>query len=194
MSLKENVNAIKEELTTEEQFLESVIKAEGFWKKYKMPIIIVATVVIMGLLAKAIMGYIAEQNLISANEAYSKVVDNSTDKEALSTLKSKSPALYELYLFNQSMKKGEVAALEEVKTKLSDPILGDLLTYQIASLKEKMSPSDIDIAKELALFEEGFLLLKANKIKEAKAKFAQIPQNSSLKSVVENLNHYMGKE
>jgi len=35
LSLKENIEAIKEELTVEEKFLESVIKTESFYKKNK---------------------------------------------------------------------------------------------------------------------------------------------------------------
>ncbi len=192
MSLKDNVNVIKEELSAEEQFLESVIKAEGFWKKYKKIFIALAVIVLVGLFAKVAMDYIHESNLKASNSAYSALLKDSKDADALATLKSKNPKLYELYLFKTSMHSGDVAQLEKSQSSLTDPILKDLLHYQIGSLKKKPTAADAGIAKELALLEEGYLLLQANKIKEADAKFAQISSSSSLQGLVKNLKHYRG--
>ncbi len=187
------MNAIKEELNTEEQFLESVIKAEGFWKKYKMPIVILATLLLLGLLAKAVMGYMADSNLESSNAAYNALSKDSGDSAALATLKSDSPKLYEMYLFKDAMAGSDISALEKAKSAISDPILLNLLSYQISSLNKKVTAADAGVAKEFALLQEGYLLLKENKIKEADAKFSQISKESSLYGVVKNLQHYSGK-
>ena len=193
MSLKENVKAIKEELSTEEQFLESVIKAEGFWKKYKTPLILLSTAVVVGFLAKAVMGYLHESNIEASNEAYSALLKDSADTSALATLKSKNPKLYEMFLFKDSMKNQDPAVLAKSASAIQDPVLKKLLQYQVASLNKKVTASDAGIATEFALLQEGYLLLKENKIKEARAKLAKIPKNSALSSVVASLNHYMGK-
>ncbi len=193
MSLKENVDAIKEELSAEEQFLESVIKAEGFWKKYKKIIITLAVVLVVGLLAKAVMGYIHESNIEASNSAYNALLKDSNDAAALATLKGKNPKLYEMYLFKTSMDSKDVATLEKTKESITDPILKNLIAYQIGSISKKVVPSEAGIAKEFALLEEGYLLLQENKIKEAAAKFAQIPSDSTLQAIVKNLKHYSGK-
>ncbi len=193
LSLKENVNAIKEELSTQEQFLESVIKAEGFWKKYKNIIIAAVAVILIGLIAKGITGYIHTQNIITANKAYNLLLKNSSDTKALALLKSSSPELYSLYLFQNSAQKNDLAALQKSKSEIKDPILQELLTYQINSLDNKITVADTEIAKDFALLQEGYLLLKADKIKEAKAKFSHIEKNSPVRGVVELLNHYQGK-
>ena len=193
MSLKDNIKTIKDELSTEEQLLESVIKAEGFWKKYKTIIIVLATVLVVGVLAKAIMGYMHDNNVESSNAAYNALMKDESDSVALATLKASNPKLYDMYQFKKSVASQDVATLEKTKAEVSDPILKNLLTYQAGSLNKKLTASEAGIAQELALFQEAYLLLQENKIKEAQAKFSQIPADSSLRGVVANLKHYMGQ-
>ncbi|HIP46518.1 MAG TPA: hypothetical protein EYG95_03045 [Campylobacterales bacterium] len=193
MGLKENVKAIKEELGAEEQFLESIIKAEGFWKKYKKLVIALVVLLVVGLLTKAVMGYTHDNNIESSNNAYNALIKDSGDTAALATLKSSNPKLYEMYLFKTSMASKDVTTLEKSKQEISDPVLKNLLSYQIGSLTKKVSSLDAGVAKEFALLQEGYLLLQENKIKEAAAKFAQIPADSTLRATVESLKHFTGK-
>ncbi len=193
MSLKENVKAIKEELSAEEQFLESVIKAEGFWKKYNKLVIALAVLLVVGLLTKAVMSYIHDGNIESSNNAYNALIKDSGDTAALATLKQSNPKLYEMHLFKTSIQSKDVAMLEKSKAEITDPILKNLLSYQIGSLNKKVNSLDVGVAKEFALVQEGYLLLQENKIKEANAKFAQIPADSTLRSTVDSLKHYSGK-
>ena len=192
MSLKENVDAIKEELSAEEQFLESVIKAEGFWKKYKKPLIALGVVVVVGLLAKAGMDYIHQSNIEASNKAYNILLKDSGDAEALATLKDKNPKLYEMFLFQKAVKVGDTKALEDIKGDITDPIMQDLLAYQLSSLEKKVSAVDTKIVQNYALFEEAYLLLGQDKVKEADAKLSQIPADSPLHGLIANLKHYMG--
>ena len=193
MSLKENVNAIKDELSAEEQFLESVIKAEGFWKKYKRVVITLSVLLVVGLLAKVLITYMQEREIESANVAYNTLLKDSGDTVALATLQKSNTKLYEMYLFKTSIESKDVSTLEKNRGLITDSILKNLLSYQISSLNQKVTAQDVGIAKEIALLQEGYLLLKENKIKEAEAKFAQIPADSTLRSSVENLKHYSGK-
>lgn len=193
LSLKDNVNAIKEELSAEEQFLESVIKAEGFWKKYKKIILTLAVALVIGLLVKVGMEYMHERNIQASNKAYNQLLSDGENSQALATLKSSNPKLYEIYLFKNVAKSTDVAALEKVKSEIKDPILQNLLSYQIASLNKKVTSADAGVAQPLALLQEGYLLLQDDKIKEANAKFAQIPADSALRDIVANLKHYSGK-
>jgi hypothetical protein len=189
MGLKENIDAVKKELSTEEQFLESVIKAEGFWKKYKKLILSAVTLLIVGVLAYTLYQSIQERNLIAANEAYMTLQTNPGDSEALAILESKNPKLYELFLFSSQIKKGDF------DSKVTDPILQDLLAYQKASssksgLKE-YSQKQNALLKEFASLQEVYLLFKDGKSKEAKAILDQISENSSLGQLAQSLKHYM---
>ena len=192
MSLKDNVNAMKEELSAEEQFLESVIKAEGFWKKYKTLIISVATIVILALLAKVGMEYMHQKDITESNLAYNALLKDSGDTNALNSLKKSNPKLYELYLFSNSTKANDAGSLEKIATEVNDPIMKELLSYQIASLKETPAPVDTTVAKEFSLLQKAYLLLKSGKIKEGDALLEQIPTNSSLRELVTTLKHYRG--
>jgi hypothetical protein len=193
LSLKENVNAIKEELSAEEQFLESVIKAEGFWKKYKKIIIALGVVVVVGALAKVGMDYIHQSNIEASNKAYNILLKDSQNSTALATLKEKNPQLYEMFLFKRAVESADVAALQKVESDIKDPLLSDLLKYQRASLEKSASDLDTKIVKDFALLEEAYLLLQDEKVKEANAKLSQIPVTSPLRNIVANLKHYMGK-
>ena len=51
MSIKDDVNYIKNELSSEEKFLESFVKTERFFKKYKKLIVVLIITVIVGSIA-----------------------------------------------------------------------------------------------------------------------------------------------
>jgi len=166
-----------------------VIKAEGFWKKYKKLILSVISLLIVGVLAYTMYQSIQEKNLRMANEAYIKLQTNPSDSEAIDTLKSKNPNLYELYIFSSQIKKGDF------DTKMNDPILQDLVEYQKASVSKQglkeYSQRQNALLKEFASLQEVYLLFKEGKSKEAKEILAQIPENSSLGQLAQSLKHYI---
>ncbi len=196
MSLKENMDAVKDELNSEEKFLEGMIKAESALKKYKKPLIFILSLIVLAVVAKAILGYIHQSNIEASNVALAKLEKDPQNSEALNILKSKNPKLYEAYIFSKSSKSLEISKLTELKSKMSDENLKDLLDYQIASISEKgiesYASKDGAILKDLAILEEAFKLLQEKKIKEADMKLDSISQNPALKSLVQNLKHYMG--
>ena len=196
LSLKENVKAIKEELNTEEQFLESVIKAEGFWKKYKTIVIVLAALAFLAVVGKMVMGYMHESSMQKSNEAYSKLLKNGDDADALASLKGSNPKLYEMFMFQKSVKTTDVKELEKLQSSLKDPVLKDLVSYQIDSISQKdlssYATKEGSIIKEFALYESAYLLLKQNKIKEATTKLDQIQKTSPLFNMAQSLKHYSG--
>jgi len=195
LSLKENIEAVKKELSAEEKFLENIVKAEGFWKKYSKPMIALAVLLIVAALAMAFYNYTKEKSLIASNEAYIALIKNPTDKDALATLKSKNPKLYQLFLFSNEIKKSDVAKLEAISSQISDPILKDLLSYQKASLSgEGMSEYSMKqgaILKDLASLQAVYTLFKEGKSKEAKALLAQISESSQLQQIAQSFKHYL---
>ncbi len=192
MSLKENLDVIKEEISAEEQFLESVIKGERFFKKYKKPII--AGIVALVLGGAGYSGYkvIKKSNLEASNRAYETLLKNPNDKKALNTLKSKNEELYLVFKFQQAVKNNDKKSFEELANLKENQLLSDLSNYELAQIdNSKIVKSEF--LKGMALLEEGFELLKEGKIEEARLKFAQINPNSGLSEIAKNLSHYQGK-
>ena len=194
MGLKENVEAVKKELSTEEQFLGSIIKAEGFLKKYKKLLIALAVFLIVASLAYTFYKSNQEKNFIASNEAYSKLLENPADSEAQELLKSKNPKLYQLFLFTNEIKSSDLAKLDTLNSKIQDPILKDLLAYQKASLSGEhlalYTTKQNALLKDSAKIQEAYLLLKDGKTKRAADILTQISDDSPLKQMAQSLKHY----
>ncbi len=193
--MNQNIEYIKEELTAQEKFLESVIKIETFAKKYRKILIGIGIIIITALITVAIMDLIKENNLQASNSAYLTLLNNPNDEIAKTTLESKNPNLYNLYLFQKAIKDKDNTLLSEVANK-NILVFSDLAKYNLAStskdinLLSNYSISKDALLKDLAFFEEAYLLLKSNKINEAKLKLSMIELTSPMKKVSNLLEHY----
>lgn len=191
MSLKENIEAVKKEISTEEQFLEGIIKGERYFKKYKKAIIAVVAILIIGGVSYAAIEYQSNQNLLASNEAYAVLQKNPQDENARKVLAEKNVKLYNLFLYSEAIQAKDVKALESL-SKIDDPVIADLANYHAALLSNKKIPSS-DLLKGMVLLQEGYQLLLSEKANEAKLKFAQIELNSPVKNIANSLEHYQGK-
>lgn len=187
MAIKDDLNEIKNEIGAQEQFLESVIKGERFFKKYKKLIIAVFVAILIGV-AGFYASKIIEQNRIdTANTAYSKLITNPHDTDALNTLKDKAPSLYALHQFKIAMQTGNTSEAKELLNLPIDPLLKQILSAQIGEQNSV-------ILSDYAALMRGYELLKQNKIDEAKVEFAKISLDSQLINLVKNLQHYQGNK
>ncbi len=197
LSVKDDLKAIKEELNTEEQFLEGMIRAERFYKRYKKPIWFITIIVIILFVGYSVKTYINENNLKIANIAYLKLMQNPNNKQALKTLKNKNIKLYYAYEFHLAAKTNNKQLLKEVTKQSNDKILKDLAQYQLASIDKNqkeletyVNNSKIGLLRNMALLEDAFLLLKNNKIDQAKIKLSLIEVDSPLNNIAKNLEHF----
>ncbi len=197
MSLKDNIEAIKEELSTEEKFLESMIKGESFFKKNKKLILLAGGAILVGIIASSLYNYKKEMDLKESNEIYIKLLSTKDDKSLESQLKSKNPNLYMLYKFQKVIKKNDIEKLKELSNSIKDPILKDLVSYQIDSLSKKdiMKYVGNDGAlKEFALLQQAFIELENKNYEKANEVLDFIPINSPLHQLASALKHYNKKE
>ena len=193
LGIKENIKAVKEEISTEEQFLEGMIKSERFFRRNK--------VYIMGILASVVLATVSygaysvweKERLKSSNEAYVTLIKDPSNENALRTLKAKNEKLYELVMFQTAVEKGDIDALKQLALQNKNPIVADLIAYQIAQRENGALPKS-ELFSGMVLLQEGYALLKENKIADAKVKFAQIEMNSPLKQIAQNLEHYQGSK
>lgn len=191
MGLKENIKAVKEEISTEEQFLEGMIKSERFFNRNKKYIISALVLLALGAGGYAINDVMASQRLKVSNAAYQALLKDANNSAALETLKAKNPKLYAMYTFETALAKGDIEALTQVSLSKDNPILADLATYQLSQLDSNKSPKG-ELLSGMVLLQEGYELLKEKKVEEARLKFAQIETNSPLKQIAKNLEHYQG--
>lgn len=185
MAIKEDLKSIKEELNTQEQFLENIIKSERFIKKYKKPLIVTLVLAILIVGSYYVNNFIKEKNFKAANEAYAALITNPGDSKAKATLKEKDISLYALYEFKRSLENNDTATLNSLINEPIDPILKEII-------KSQTNEQSGQILSNYKTVLKGYELIKDNKIEEAKIEFKKIPLNSQLQPIVKNLEHYQG--
>ncbi len=195
MSLREDISEIKNELTAQEKFLESIIKLEGFYKKNRKILVGVIVVLVVVGIGVVIKNSIEEQKIINSNIAYMTLKDKPEDKEALETL-AKNESLYNVYLFEEALKSGNIDKLNELANK-NIPILSDIAKYQMVSLKkdEKLfaeySTKQGAILKDLATLQEVYLLIQNGNLVRAKEKLSFIGFDSPVRNIATFMEHYL---
>ena len=190
MSIKENVDYVKTELSSEEKFLENFVRSERFFKKYKTLIFAFIVVVIIGFIGIFIKKEFDESNKFEANLAFNKVIKNSCDRKALADLKDKNKDLYEIALYLQAKK-------DSKSVEINIPFLKELSKYQNALINKSVSELDNVsmqndfLLKDFAVFNKALILANEGKFQEAKTTLALISETSKAFELAKLLNHYL---
>ena len=195
MSLKENVEFIKEELSSEEKLFEKAVVTERFLKKYKKSIIALVTFIVVIALGKIVYDVKEQKRIEEANAQLAALTKNPSDLQAQNRLQELSPKLFTAWSFAHAVTTNDTKKLNELK-KSKLLVINDLAMYEVAS--RTADPKALDsyalrqqaIYKDLAVVEGAVLLMNKNKTAEAKEKLATIGDNSPLKGVALMLNHY----
>ncbi len=195
MSLKENVDFIKEELSSEEKMFEKAVVTERFLKKYKKSIITLLSLVV--IIALGNMAYKAKERsrIEEANKQLAVLTENPSDKQAEEKLKELSPKLYAAWSFSHAVNTNDTKKLQELQN--SDFfVINDLSAYEAAARTADLKNLDAyslrqqAIYKDLALVDEAVIHMNRNEVAQSKEKLAMIGENSPLKGVASILNHY----
>jgi len=195
VSLKENIDMVKEELNQEEKLFESAVKTERFVKKYKMPLLSTLIAIIVVLVGNSIY-QVSVQNAISAsNEAYMTLQENADDTEAAKVLEKNNIALYDGWRLQVALKAHDQESLTSLKSS-SSAVVADLAKYELAALnKDKKALNEYALKqdavfKDLAILNEAVLLMQEGNTAEAKTRLNMIDEKSSLQKMVKLLQHY----
>ncbi len=188
MSIKENVDFIKHEMDTQEEFLSGFLKVEKYYKKYKNYLFVVSAVVVVAVVANIATSYIASSDKLVANEAYNILVDKPNDKEALATLQKYNQKLYNI-----------VSYKKDSKISINDDLiyLKGLIDFQ--DIKDKDSINDINnmlqdnnfLLKDYAIFRKALILTKQGKLKQAKDSLKFISKDSPVVELSNLLSHHL---
>lgn len=198
MSLKEDIAVVKDEISTEEQFLTSSIKLERFVKRYKKVFFVFAGVCVAGIIGYVGYDLYEQDRVQKANEALVKLLKNANDKDSLEQLQSKSKKLYDSYVLSVAVAKNDKEAL----MKLADSknhIISDFSKFQHASLSASENELRSYASSNEAIMRDftNFLLaqksIEKNDQKTARELLAKIPANSSIKEQALGLEHLLIK-
>ncbi|EAK7178927.1 hypothetical protein E8P48_02910 [Campylobacter jejuni] len=189
MGLKDNLKAVKNELNTEEQFIENFIKGERFIRKYKFYISAVVIILVAWFAGNFIISKINDYKTKEANEIYVNLIQDPSNKNLLEQLKNKNTNLYAIFLLKENINDFNNTALQnELKQIYNNAQTNTLLKNIIAlSLRDKSI-----FLKNYDKLLEAYKLLEQNKIEEANVLLSQIKENSSLNQIAKNLKHYQG--
>ncbi len=189
MRLKDNLKAVKNELNTEEQFIENFIKGERFIRKYKFYISAVVIILVAWFAGNFIISKINDYKTKEANEIYANLIQDPSNKNLLEQLKNKNTNLYAIFLLKENINDFNNTALQnELKQIYNNAQTNTLLKNIIAlSLRDKSI-----FLKNYDKLLEAYKLLEQNKIEEANVLLSQIKENSSLNQIAKNLKHYQG--
>lgn len=189
MGLKDNLKAVKNELNTEEQFIENFIKGERFIRKYKFYISAVVIILVAWFAGNFIISKINNYKTKEANEIYANLIQDPSNKNLLEQLKNKNTNLYTIFLLKENINDlNNTAFQNELKQIYNNAQTNTLLKNIIAlSLGGKSI-----FLKNYDKLLEAYKLLEQNKIEEANVLLSQIKENSSLNQIAKNLKHYQG--
>lgn len=190
MSMKENVDYVKNELNSEEKFLENTVKAERFFKKYKLLIIGGVSLVVVAVVGLAIKSNMDEENKLAANQAFDKVIKDPKDTASLNILKEKNQKLYDVAMYVNGKKEGKVENINVQYLKELSQYSKALKEKNIAQLNSLSMESDF-LLKEFAIFNKALILTNDGKYKEAKASLALIQPSSKAYELAKLLKHYL---
>ena len=189
MALKEKFKSNKQEMNTEEQFLENFIKGERFIRKYKLYLVSFVIIFVLWLIVSFVMDTIKESNVRESNEIYANLLVKNDDKILLDKLKNKNLNLYAIFLMQKlTQNPTNTQILQELNALSESEKIDPLFRNIIALTNNNKSIFLKDYAKIL----EAYVLLEQKKIEEANVLLAQIKPNTPLEKIAKNLKHYQG--
>lgn len=195
MSLKDNIDMVKDELSQEEKLFASAVQTERFVKKYKMPIIGSVIGIVLIVIINALYQADVQNKIERSNEAYVALLDDANNSEARKTLQENNPGLYDAFMYKQASENKDIKVLEELNNS-SNKVLVDLSTYEISAINKdakglnEYALTQDAIFKDLAIVNEATLLLKEGKVEEARTRLALIQKESSMHRTAQFLMHY----
>lgn len=189
------MQALKEELSSEEKFFESAVKTERFVKKYKKPMIASVIVVLLGLGGSVIYQIINDAKVERANTALNTLLMNPMDQNALKELSSQDGSLYELYSLSKALRDNDLKTLQTLKGAKSFEV-ADIASYESAVLSKDDKALDAyskkqgSIYQELAVIELAVLSIQKGDSKAAHTSLALIKEDSAVYPLAQMLSHY----
>lgn len=194
MSLEQNMQKLKNEAVAEEKFLESFLRIEKWWIRFKTPIIVVAVVLVFGTAGYLVSQWVQEAQKKENFALYESLLSDPTNEQKLLALKQSGSPLYDMFLLKRAVEQDDMSALQSLE-KSQESFLAMIARYQAATLGGDLESlnalKDVDsMLAEMALLQRAYLLLKADDIVQAHRLLATIPLDSPLRGIAQFFEHY----
>ncbi len=186
MSLKQNVDFIKEEMSNDEKMLEGLIRFEGWFKRYKIPLIALAIGIIIFTFGYMGNNYYQENKQQELSSLYEKALKG--DESAIASLQKSQSRLYDLYLFQKALQSNDAETLKTLES-CKDPIIAQFARLQNASLNQNLSILDSKESGDFSYLQAAFLEIQAGKMQEAKVILSKIQNDSHVRDFANALEH-----
>lgn len=190
MSIKQNVEHIKTELSNEEKFLESFVKVERFYKKYKNLLLVSVVVIVVAVAGISINNYLGAANKTAANEAFSTLLEDMNNSQAMEILKDKNPKLAQIIEAKKAKIEGKSVSIDVQYLKELELYNEAIKNQDAEKLSQVLMQNDFTL-KEYALFQKALILAQRENYKEAKEILEQIPQDSQVQQLASTLKHFL---
>jgi hypothetical protein len=187
MSIKENANYVKNELSSDEKLLEGVLKFETFYNKHKIKIFVVIAAIALFFISTAALSVWQDHKNEKANEALLKLAANPADKDALAVLQENNQPLYELYSYQKASQAKDIKRLEEL-SKSENKMVADLSRYEVGALSQK--PQDSVYYQDMATIQKVYEAITKKDMATANKLLDTISEESPLASVAKLYKHY----
>ena len=195
MSLKHDIEMVKDELTSEEKFFEKAVVTERFVKKYKN--VMIGSVVALTLFVAGSIVYNASEKsrITEANQLLTKLSQDNNNSAEIASLKALSPALYDVWRYSNAVATKNLDELKKLQTS-KVTFVGDLSSYAVADGSAEVSAlndyaeKQESVYKDLAIVQSAVILMNENKTDKAHEKLRMISVNSPLAKVASALMHY----
>lgn len=189
MSVKNNFQAIKEEISNDEKMLEGVFRIESFIRKYKFIFVVLGICFLIWLGYIWSKDYFKEQNAIASTQLMEEIQKDFSNTQAWNDLQEKNYALYEILSFSQAIKQSDSKKLEEL-SKSKNLFIAHYASYEVSTLNKNFALNNYGSFNSLALLQEGFLASQEKNRSLALKKFSEIQSDSDLKDFANRIGHY----
>lgn len=190
MSVKNNLNFIKNEFSSDEKIIENAFKLEILYKRYRHIILGVLIGIVALVAFLSIKYYVTESNAKKSSEILQSLLENPKDEALRSSLQKNNAPLYNLFLLQQSLESGNVADLETLSNQ--QDLVQFLANYHLGSFERDsaiLNKSEKYALGDFAKIQEAYILLKNGKANEAKNILSSISQDSPLSEIATILSH-----
>ncbi len=192
MSIKNDIEMVREELTSQEKFFEKTVITERFLKKYKNLLIGLVISIVLLIVINIAYNVNKESTILAANEAFNELSIKPSDKNALTRLQVLSPSLYDAYIYSKAIARKDLETIKSLKTSQA-LIIPELAQYESLSNEKDLETYSLNqnaIYKDLARIQNAIFLIKKGEVKKAHAKLHLISETSSLNKIAKSLLHY----
>jgi hypothetical protein len=187
LNIKDSIDEVKKELSSDEQMLASAFKIERFYKKNKIAILSLVTIVILFFGGRGVMSVMEEMKLNSANDAFITLTKDENSTEALATLKEKNPKLFELYSYKKAVENRDIERLKSLANSKNE-FISDMSSYHLSVIEGKESNSEL--YREIATLNSAYIFMKNGKMDDAKNQLDLIDEQSAVYNISTFIKHY----